>query len=411
MIWLVLWISSAQAAIPDGLRHFYDLALKQSEVLDMAKSRATQAEERKDQAVGALFPTVAARYTYTGIQPPPAAGGATGAFTRPNQYTTQLALSQPIFRWSTIPAYRYSQADIALQRKLVEQAGLTLWQDVALAYYNAWLARLDRANVMTLQEYTTTRVKDLRDRVRVGRSRKGELLQAESLLGSVEAESARTVRTQAEVEERVTFLAGTSMALEFGTLPEVASVTGPLGDYLKRAENRPDIKAKEQELQLTEELISGAKAGHMPTVDFTSNYYLMRTGVLKDSKWDVGLAVSLPLFAGGSVNALVKERVEKRRETILALARLRREVERDIRTLWQGSTALDQVLKDLRLVVQKSRASYEENKRDYTYGLVSNQDVLLSLNQYADAKRSYDRTVIEKELVTLQLTLATGEKP
>lgn len=412
MKWLCLWIVSlplmAEAAIPEELRRLQEAAEKQSEIIAQAKARKNQAQERKDQALGTLFPNLNARYNYTEIQPP---GGATNAFTRINQYSTLVNLSQPIFRGSAYPAVSYTNDDIKLQQRLVEQSYLGLWQEMALAYYTGWMARVDLANISKLREYSLDQVRTLKERVRVGRSRKGELAQAEAQLMAVDSDIARAERAVAEAEQRIAFLTGIDLSPSFQVLPDPALGTNPLQGYLEQAKSRPDVVAKAQEVEMSQDLISGAKGGHMPTVDFTSNYYFMRTGVLKDSKWDVGLAVNLPLFQGGTVQGLVRERVEKKREVVLAYERLKREIDRDIRILWQNSTALDKVVTDLKGSLAKSKITYEENRRDYNYGLVTNLDVIITMNQYIATKRNYDRAVLEKELTTLQITLASGAKP
>lgn len=401
-------ISHSHGAIPADLRRLHELAQKQSETLEMAKSRKIQADKRKDQAIGSLFPNINARYNYTEIDPPPA---PRSAFTRINQYSGLINLNQPLYRASAYPAYSYTKNDIKLQERLVEQAGLGLWQEVALIYYSVWMARNDLANVTKLKELSEDRVKDLKERVRVGRSRRGELSQAEAQLMAVEAEIARTNQTLAEAEERLAFLTGQPQTPSFGDLPQLSLQTKPLDSYIEQSHSRPDLLAKSQEVALAEGLISGAKAGHMPSVDFNGNYYIERTGVLQDSKWDVGVAVNIPIYQGGAIQGQVKEQVEKKREVVLSYARLKREVERDIRILWRNSQTLDKVVTELKNSLGKAKSTYEANKKDYSYGLVTNLDVLLTMNQYIETKRNFERAVLEKELTNIQLTVATGQQP
>lgn len=406
-IYLILF-SNTQAAIPADLRRFHDLAQKQSETLEIAKSRKIQAEKRKDQALGSLFPNINARYNYTEIDPPPS---PRSAFTRINQYSGLINLNQPLYRASAYPAYGYTKNDIKLQERLVEQAGLGLWQEVALVYYSAWMAKNDIANVIKLKELSNDRVKDLKERVRVGRSRKGELSQAEAQLMSVDAEISRANQTLAQEIERLAFLTGAPQTLLFGDLPRPELQSKSLDIYLHQSINRPDLVAKSHEVALVEGLISGAKAGHMPSVDFNGNYFVERTGILQDSTWDIGVAVNIPIYQGGSIQGQVKEQVERKREAVLAYTRLKREIERDIRILWSNSKTLDKVVRDLQSSLAKAKSTYESNKKDYSYGLVTNLDVLLTMNQYIETKRNFERAVLEKELTNIQLTVATGQQP
>ena len=95
----------------------------------------------------------------------------------------------------------------------------------------------------------------------------------------------------------------------------------------------------------------------------------------------------------------------------LVYERLKREVERDVRILWQNVQTVDKVVKDLKIAQAKAEATYQENKKDYRYGLVTSLDVLVSLNEYIDNKRGFERAVLEREMLALQLQLATGVSP
>lgn len=400
--------SQATAGTPDGLRQLHSLAQKQSEAIKIAESREKQADERKSRAGGTLLPTVTGRYNYTEIDPPP---GASSAFTRINQYSALVNLNQPIYRAGAYSAYSFTKVDLELQQRLREQEGLGLWQATTEGYYNLWMAKNDLENIKKLREFSEERAKELRERVRVGRSRKGELMQAEAQLASVDADVSRAENALLAAQERVNFLAGADYSPAYGKLPENVSKAGALGEYLQQAQQRPDVKASAQNIQLTEKEISIAKAGHHPTVDFNANYYFERTGILQDSEWDVGVAVSVPIFQGGTVMAQTREAAERKRENVLAYERLKREVDRDVRILWQNVQTLDKVVGDLKVAQSKAEATYQENKKDYRYGLVTSLDVLVSLNEYIDNKRGFERAVLEREMLALQLQLATGVSP
>jgi outer membrane protein len=410
MRWLLCCLIpvAASAATPAGLKELHALAEKRSETIAITESRTIQAEERKTQAVGSLRPNVTARYSYQEVDPLP---GPASPFRRINQYSALINLAQPIYRGGTWAAFSFAKIDIDVQKRLREQEGLGLWVQTGDAYYNLWMAQNDLVNVRQLRDFSDERVKEIRERVKVGRSRKGELLQAEAQLASVDADVARAESALAAAQEQVDFLAGTPQKMSFGALPSGEGQVATLNDYIIKIQDRPDVKARAEEVLLNEKLTSIAKAGHHPTVDFSANYYFERTGILAESEWDIGVVATLPLYQGGTVAANTREATERKREAVLTLERTKRESERDIRVLWQNSKALEAVVKDLKNAFGKSKATYEENKKDYRYGLVTNLDVLQSLNQYIDTKRGYERALLEKEMLALQLNLATGVTP
>jgi outer membrane protein TolC len=407
-MFLMIMIVAAQAALPPSLVDFHAKALQRSESLEMARSREEQAQERKLQARGTLFPQLNARYSYTEIDPLP---GADSAFRRINQYSALVNLNQPIYRGNAISAYSFALLDVELQKRLKEQEGLNLWMQVGDAYFNLWRAQVDLANVRQLKQFSDERARELRERVRVGRSRRGELMQAEAQLATVDADLSRVGNTYQEALARVEFLAGEKLKPDFGALPDMILKTPELGVFLSAIHSRPDVKARSQEVVMAEKMVSIARAGHEPTVDFNANYFFIRTGILENSRWDLGVQVTMPIFQGGTVLAASREASERKREVSLGLERLKRELERDITILWQNASTVERVLNDLKNAVIKARATYEENKKDYRYGLVTSLDVLVSLNEYISTKRNYENALIDQQLIALQLQLSTGVTP
>jgi len=396
------------AAVPDGLKQLHTLATSQSELLKVADSREEQAKERKDQAKGTLFPQLTGRYTFTEIDPLP---GEPSPFRRRNQYTVLVNLNQPLYRGDAISAFSFARMDIDLQKRLKEQQGLSLWMDVGDSYYNLWRARIDLENIRQLRRFSEERVNELKERVRIGRSRKGELMQAQAQLSTVEADLLQAENTVRSFEERVEFLAGSKIDLAFGSLPSSSSRLAPLETYLEKINQRPDLKARAQEVLMADKMVDVAKAGHQPTFDFNANAYFLRTGIVEDSRWDVGVNLSVPIFQGGSVVARTREAVERKRESTLVFERLKREAHRDVRILWQNNQMVEKIIQDLKSTNERARATYEENKKDYRYGLVTSLDVLLALNEFISTKRRYENAIIDRELTALQLNLAVGEIP
>jgi outer membrane protein TolC len=402
------YISSAVASVPEGLKKLHELAQKQSETVQIADSRADQASERKSRAGGTLLPSVTARYSYQEIDPPP---GSRSPFTRLNQYSALVNLTQPLYRGAAYPAYSFSKIDLEMQERLRDQAGLGLWQTSAQVFYNLWIAQNDLNSVKKLRDYSDERVKELRERVRVGRSRKGELMQAEAQLASVEADVSKAQYNLQSAQENLEFITGVAHSPVFGSLPLQIESTASLGEYLQKSLQRPDLKAKSQEVLMADKQIEIAQAGHQPNVDLTANYYGLRTGILEKSKWDVGVQVSLPLYQGGTVVAQSREMISKKREAVLGHEQLKREIDRDVKILWQNVHSIDLVIEDLKRAYARSEATYSENKKDYRYGLVTSLDVLVSLNDYINTKRSLERAILERELTFIQLKVASGEAP
>lgn len=146
-------------------------------------------------------------------------------------------------------------------------------------------------------------------------------------------------------------------------------------------------------------------------MDLTSNYYFDRTGILATSDWDVGVLVNIPLYQGGGVSASVRQALHGKRIAELRTKEAQRVAQRELSINFQNLLQLQQQLKSLKLALQKSEEAYSLNKRDYQFGLVTNLDVLQSLNLFIETKRSHDTLVAMGFLNYKNLEALTGVLP
>lgn len=409
----LLAISFNLNAAPLSLADVYNSAINNTEVMKRNQSRLEQAQEKKSQAVGAILPTVSLRGNFTKIDPPPAAPGSISRLTLTEQYSSAINITQPIFRgMREYSVYRQNNTNILLNQYLKDSSKISLYQSVISVYFNLLITEQDLKNLKVLEHYSGDRVQELKERVRIGRSRKGELLQAEAQLANTHAQ---LTDTEGLVEEAKTQLA--FFMIEKNQLTEdLVSETLPakiqdLDFYISRALDRPDLKARLAEIEIANEGISQAKGFHYPVVDMFGNYYLKRTGVLQDSKWDVGVTASLPLYQGGTTVSLVREAVDRKYEVSLTLEESKRSIQRDVTVLHESVTRALKQLQVLETALHKSEDSYKENLKDYRYGSVTNLDVIIALNAFVETKRTKDRIYYQTLMSFKNLEAQAGVLP
>lgn len=390
------------------LKESFEAARMNMESIKRAESVVKQSEEQKIQARAAILPTVSGVGTYTKIDPPNAAGNSPFLLTR--QYSAAIRVSQPLLRGGTVSAYQLAQENILLSRYQKDATEINLYQLVINAYYNLNIAQVDLKNVDELLKYSRERVKDIRERTNIGKSRKGELVEAEAQLLTAESQYQQSLISLQQAERTYEFYTRLKPA-DLGILSDIPKLNGTLQDYLQKVRSRPDILATVQQTKVAGKLVDISKGGHYPQVDLTGNYYFDRTGVLATSDWDVGVAVVIPLFQGGSVQSNVREAVEAKRSAELSSAEAIRAAERDVAINYQNIIQLQEQLKSLKSALAKAEEAYKLNKKDYTYGLVTNLDVLQSLNVFIETKRSYNSLVAITHLNSKNLEALTGVLP
>lgn len=390
------------------LKESFEAARLNMESIKRAEQGIEQREEQKNRAKAAILPVVNGFATYTRIDPPSASGSSPFLLTK--QYSVGLRLTQPLIRGGVIGALEVANENLLLAEFQKDATDLNLYQLVINSYYNLKIAQKDLKNLETYLGYSKDRVNELRERTKIGRSRKGELVEAEAQLHIVESQYQQGLIEIEQNKRQFEFLTRMSP----GDLPEltvIPQVQGSLESYLAKLKSRPDILAANQQVKAAEHQITIAKGGHYPSVDLIGNYYIDRTGILATSEWDAGLQISMPFYQGGSVLAQTREAVASKRIAVLTSQETVRTAERELSILYQNYQQIQAQLKALSQALAKSEEAYKLNKRDYGYGLVPNLDVLQTLNVYIQNKRSYDSLYSLAHMTYKNLEAATGVLP
>lgn len=406
---LGMLVCSLSGGAATTLKEAFEASKLNMENLKRAGAIIDQAEERKTRARAALLPTISGVGNETRIDKP-SASGVNSAFVLTRQYSAGLRLTQPLLRGGSLSAYQLADEDILLSKFQKNATELNLYQLVINAYYNLFMAEVDLKNIKELNRLSQERVKELRSRTSVGRSRKGELVQAEAQLltsqSSIQNSEINLVNSQANFE----FFTGMK-PVGLAELTLMPRELEDIANYLNKVQDRPDIRARRQEINLAEKRIGVAKGGHYPQLDLISNYYFDRTGVLATSEWDVAVVVNVPLFQGGGVQAGVREQVEIKRVAELDALQTKRAAERDLTILYRNFLQIQGQLDTLKHAVTKAEEGYKLNRRDYQNGQATNLDVLQSLNVFIESKRTYDNLLVLSHMTYKNLEASIGVLP
>lgn len=387
-----------------SLKQSYESALATNQIENINRSIVSQGEEQKKQSRGNYFPKLSAKGTY---------------FKQDNvnidQKTIGLNLVHSIYRGGrdTI-LVESSDKNIAIAENQKYSDRLNLYLNVIQAYYNYFLNLNDYKNLELLKKQSSERVDETRKRVQVGRSRRGELLQVEAQLASADAQLFNGEGLVKESENRFYILTGLDKIKNpFAESIEVPKDVKSLQFYLDTGLRKPDVKNREIKIEIAELDLNSSKSQNYPTLDLASNYYFNKRNstTYKDSKWDVGLTLSFPLFEGGTTIAKVNESVLKKEQAIYALSDFKLAVQLDITTKYETyHRFLDQV-KAFDLALDKAKMSYDAALSDYRLGLISNLDLLSSLNLYLDSKRNNEKIKIQAVMNLKILEAAAGVLP
>ena len=402
----ILLLSTALQAVT--LKEAFVGARQNMESVKRAEQGILQREEQKTRARATLLPSVNGFANYTRIDPPAAKGFS--AFTLTKQYSIGVRLVQPLIRGGVYGALQVANENILLAEFQKDSTDLNLYQLVINAFYNLKIAQNDVKNLENLLSFSRERANEIRNRTKIGRSRRGELVEGEAQLNTAEAQYQQGLIELTQIEKDFEFLT----KLSPGDLPELGEIPKLAGDqefYLSKLKARPDILAAQQQIKVANHQIDISKGGHYPSLDLVGNYYIDRTGILATSEWDAGIILSVPFYQGGGVQASVREAVATKRISELTAFETIRTAERQMSVLYQNYAQIRSQLQWLEKALAKSEEAYKLNKKDYQFGLVTNLDVLQSLNSYIQTKRSYDSLYASAHMSYYNLEAATGVLP
>jgi outer membrane protein len=390
------------------LDDYFAAALQRSEVIATQTELIRQAEERYRQANAALRPTVDGVGSYTWLD-----SGAKDATANPSrQPHARFTANQPLFRgFREFATVRQTEALVGAQSEEYRNARVQLFKDVAQNFYNVVSIEQDLMNLDEQIDQNLQREKELQARIRIGRSRVGEVLTVQARISTLRAEIEQLNAQLSVARDVFAFLSGLPTTTPMRDTEALPSDIESLERYLARLTSRPDVKATQQRLTAAQENVTVARGAHLPSVDLSANRYLERAGSLENVDWDVQLALTVPLYAGGSLDSRVREAVSQNTQAELDSSRVQRLAEQEIRSFYQTVLLDRKQLSALETAADAAKKNYEVQQRDYRFGLVTNLDVLQALTAYQENLRALDRARYTAKLNYLRLEAAVVRRP
>ncbi|MCG3175815.1 MAG: hypothetical protein MOGMAGMI_00750 [Candidatus Omnitrophica bacterium] len=396
---LVLSADTPHAA-PSGpaltLREAYALALDRSEALAVQAQDIEEAKARFLDSFRYFLPDVRFRTSRREQDVREGSGSAEGISSDARRRITpeeKFTFTQPIFSgFKEIAALRASGADRRQQRLEYERAEQLLFVDVMEAYYTALESRRDAEILREISDLLDKRLKELEERVRLGRSRESELKSSLADQRLVQADLTEAAERAAISEDLLSFYIGQEVrgrALADEALPPMPGDT--IESYADLAERtRKDVKAYEDGLFLAEQGVLSATAGFLPKAWVEGNYYTRRVGFQNGNDWDALLVLEVPIFDGAQNWSGLKQAAVDKEKARLLLEESRRVARREARSAFRSALLSRQAEEKLGEANTAAKENYDILTAEYRLSLVNNLEVLDALRRYQDINRRYN---------------------
>lgn len=399
-----------------SLKDCYLLALKRSETIAISKEAVAETTAEFLKATGEVFGDVDLLITDF-IQDAPSirsssssGSGSDSTSTARERRERKLVISQPLFQGFKSIAALTAAGSLKKQRKEERlRAEQLLFLDVAGAFYDVLKQADEVAIIEGIHTSYEERIKELKEREKIGRSRPSELATAISRMKILEADRARARGAFAIAKYVLEFLIGMQVGpkqLKDVELPSVVSpqLIEPLGYFA----DRPDVKAYKHLTKIARSGIISAQSELWPEIVMDSNAYVHREGFQKDIDWDVLFKINIPLSRGGENLGNLKEAYSDWKTSKLNYSLAKRQADFEIKEAYQNWYASYEEFEALRDAVNASEENFKLQKEDYAHNLVSNLDVLEALQELFDVRRQANETHYQMKENYWQLQISKG---
>ncbi|HLF17684.1 MAG TPA: TolC family protein [Candidatus Omnitrophota bacterium] len=391
---------AAQEEPGPTLRECYQLALKQSETIAIQEQVIKEAEGRFLQAFSGILPDISYEITEERRE---AATSSTSRKVRERRFT----FNQPLFTgFKEFAAIAAGGAEKRQRHHEKRRAQELLFVDVADAFYFFLSYQDDVETLSTIREALTERVKELKERQELGRSRASEVASAQARLSRIEADLEEVKGQWEVVRQLLEFLTGRQIKNVSDDQKQVSLVL--IENYLAKSDKRFDVQAAFEAWQAARKKVTVARSGFFPEVSAEGNYYEYREGTSANNDWDVTFTVDVPLFEGGENLGLMKEAKAVAAQEELRYKESKRRAELEIKNAYTNAEVTLRQESALRRAYEAADENYKLQLDDYRKNLVNNLDVLQALEDLQDMRRAWTNTQNETKRFHWNLLVASG---
>jgi len=422
LICLIPFTAGAEEIIKKGesinLNRCVEIALKMHPNIIAARSTINANESRVGQSKSTYYPQINWSSSYSRTKPAsPSSGSSVGSFGSSNesfdQYSTGFNLSQTIYDFGKTPA----QVKIQNLNLDSSRSDLTNTTDqiifiVKQAYYGVVQAKYNRIVAEDTVKQTKQHLEQAKGFYEVGTKPKFDVTKAEVDLSTAKLNLIKNENTFKISIVNLNNAMGIPDAPEYN-LDEAmpfAKYEITLEDALTKAyQNRPDFQSIIAKRQAAEKSVDLANTGYYPVLmgNAAYNWSGERSSSL-DNGWNVGAALSFPLFSG----FLTKYQVDEAKANLNVLKAneeaLRQTIFSDVQQAYLTLRSAEEAIPTAKLGVEQAQENLDIANGRYTAGVGSPIEVTDAEVGLANARTSHIQALYVDKVAQASIEKAMG---
>ncbi len=384
-----------------GLLDAYDLALRNDPTFQAAIQEREAGEENRIIGRAGLLPNLSWSYNNSRNESEVNQSSGVGNVTSNRvyrSYASTLTLQQPLLDYEAYARYRQGAAQALFADERFRSKSQELAVRVLSAYSQALLAQ-ERIELSRAQKRAYAERLQLNERLlKGGEGTRTDVLETQARLSLAQAEEIESLDTQDAALRELEAIVGQPLQIDelapltrqfeipplepnrFETWREIAMA------------NNPELKSQHHALDVAEYEVERKRAGHMPKVSLyaSSRQTSSDSESSYNQKYDtnsVGIQVSLPLFAGGSVSASTRQAANQLSQAQYELDAQTARTLIELRKQFNLNTSGAAKVRAYEMAVSSATALVTATKKSVTGGERVNLDVLDAEQQLFTARR------------------------
>ena len=417
---LISWSCEAQS-----LLDVYQKARAKDSQFAVARHALEAAIEKLPQARAGILPAVsltanASRQTGDGWFSGGAYSGASTVSREVHAWNWTTQITQPLIRVGNWAAYAQADAQVTQAKEQFLQAEQDLIVRTAQAYFDVQLAMhgtyVAQAQLNAINEQLTLAQRTYE----VGMGTITDVHEAKAKQALSVAQHVNALNDFASREAELEILAGEYLRLPpmqiRKSLPTLDA--SQIDDWVTAAlQQNPQIRIQQSALLVASKEVTKSMAAHAPTLDIVANRAANYSSGTLSSPADVstrtfsyqtGLQLTIPLFAGGSMQSKVRESLALQEKAKEEFTSAQRNVKIQVRQGFAGVMNGQSQVLALEAAVEASQNSVESNKIGFKVGTRINPDVLNAEQQLYTAMRDLNKARVDVVMQSLKLKATTG---
>ncbi len=412
-VFVVQAVMASAPASAYNLVEAYRDALTYDAALASARSAVQVSRERSIQSNAGLLPAI----------------NGTGSISRQlsdnnisprREFTASsygVNMSVPIYRLQNIEVYEQSRLSIGVTEAQLEQTSQDLMVRVAQAYFDVLAAQDNLGTVVAQKRAISEQLAAAKRNFEVGTATITDQQEAQSRFDLVVAQELAIENDLATKRAQLSTLTGKPVT-SLATFGSGVNLIGPQpadpNAWTQGArENNLGVVQSKIALEIARREIDRQRLAHRPTVDLVASVTRSENPTaqfvgIRTTGASLGLQLNVPIYAGGAIDARVREAIAARDKSMTDLENSRRLVEQAARSQYLGvSSGLAQV-KALEAAEKSSQLALDSNQLGYQVGVRINIDVLNAQQQLFTTRRDLAKARYDVLVNGLKLKQTAG---